>query len=441
MSGLVLSQLGAPLIASLDGSARPVVGNIRAPRAGVRGSSRRARTNAGQAHVVTGAQRILIYNVKQLRDSFAMRDDFDFEAFMGQWFVPNPDRGQALPERSARLIIGGNYLIHPNRRVEAHLKLRNDAGKVESRTLVGEVGRADEFTIRLELDGGVREVFEVVDPATLRRVSSNIGTVEDELSLVLQKRYETAAAKPVAPSILFNTMPKSGSIFISRWLAMGLNLHETKVAVCLFPDDLIIREKYDRFITGGKICQQHLPARDLNLRFIANRDPRIIVHLRDPRQATVSWTHHLDNFYEKQESVPACKLGLEAVMPPLPSDYFARPFDARLDYQIHTHLPQLIEWTQGWVSAAQSAAYGLKVLFTSFEGFKRDPDNVISSILGHYSISKEAFDWSKRPAATSETHFRKGEVDEWREVFTREQVKYASSLLSDRLVKEFGWSA
>lgn len=384
----------------------------------------------------------MIYNTKQLQDPFGMRNDIDFEPFLGQWFVPNPDRGQALPAATARLIIGGNYLIHPDRRVEAHLKLRDDAGNVEDRTLVGEVGKTDKFTLRLELDGGVKELFEVVDPATLRRVSSNIGTVEDGLSLVLQKRYdyETGAKKAAAPSILFNTMPKSGSIFISRWLAMGLNLQETKVAVCLFPDDLIIREKYDQFITGGKICQQHLPAKDLNLRFIANRDPRIIVHLRDPRQATVSWTHHLDNFYAHRESVPACKLGLEAVTPPLPADYFARPFDARLDYQIRTHLPQLIEWTQGWVSAARAGTYGLKVRFTTFEGFKRDPEKVVSEILGHYSINSAAFDWSRRPAATSETHFRKGAVDEWREVFTNEQARYARSLLSAQLVKDFGWS-
>jgi hypothetical protein len=363
----------------------------------------------------------------------------DFEPFMGQWFVPNPDRGQVLPGGSARLIIGGNYFILPDRRVEVRLKLRDEAGNVQDRILVGEISNADEFTVKLDLDGGVREVFEVVDPATLRRISSNIGTLEDELSLVLQKRYEAAAAKSRVSSILFNTMPKSGSIYISRWLAMGLNLQETKIAVCLFPDDLIIRDKYDRFVTGGKICQQHLPARDLNLRFIANRDPRIVVHLRDPRQATLSWTHHLDNFYEQRDSVPGCKLGLEAVTPPLPSDYFDRPFEQRLDYQIRTHFPQLIEWMQGWASAARTRTYGLRILFTTFEGFKRQPEKVISDILAHYSINSRAFNWSRRPEATSETHFRKGEVDEWREVFTKEQAEYAASLLPAELAKDFGW--
>jgi len=243
--------------------------------------------------------------------------------------------------------------------------------------------------------------------------------------------------KPVRPGILFVTLPKSGSIFVSRWLASGLGVREMKVAVCLFPNDLIIREKLDELAAGDAIAQQHVPPLDLNLRFIANRTKRLVVHVRDPRQATLSWVHHLDNFFAHKDIVPACAFGLEAVSPPLPGDYFERSFAHKVDYQIDVHLPILVRWIQEWLGA--QSLYGLDILYTAYEEFLADQRKFISGILAHFDIPPSCFEWRKVPERSAQNHYRLGKADEWREAFTPGQMHRATSQTPEGLCERFGW--
>ena len=239
------------------------------------------------------------------------------------------------------------------------------------------------------------------------------------------------------PGILFVTLPKSGSIFISRWLAKGLGIREMKVAVCLFPNDLIIREKLDELVAGNAIAQQHVPPLDLNLRFIANRTKRFVVHVRDPRQATLSWVHHLDNFFAHKDIVPACAFGLEAVSPVLPGDYFDRSFEQKVDYQIDTHLPILARWIEEWLGA--QGLYSFEILYTAYEDFLADQEKFISVILAHFGIPSSSFEWQKVPERSPQNHYRLGNADEWRQAFTPEQMLRATSQIPDGLYERFGW--
>ncbi len=363
----------------------------------------------------------------------------DLSAIAGQWFIPNPDKGQPLSGRLARLIIGGQYRIDVDGRVAAQFELRGDAGLVERLALFGEVSAVDRLVVSLILDGEIRETFEFVDHNTLRRRSSNIGTEEKCIDLILQKRF--LSLKPSMPSILFNAMPESCANDVGKWLADGLNMEETKVAAGLFPNDIVIRERFDRFARGGRICRQHLPATDLNIRFIANREPRMIVHLREPRQATVSWVFRLDSFHKNQDKFADCRLALEAVSPLLPAGYFEMPFEERLAYQVKTYLPQLVNWTNGWVAAARSRQDGISVLFTTAEDFERQPEQVIKQILAHYEIPETQFDWSRKPRLAMETRFQKGGADHWDTVFKPEQKAFADDLLSPALAEAFAWAA
>ena len=232
----------------------------------------------------------------------------------------------------------------------------------------------------------------------------------------------------IFPGILFNTMPKSGSIFILHCLSQGLAIPETKISVCLFPDDLILRNKLDDLVLGNTVVQQHIPARDINLRFLSNRLKRMVVHVRDPRQATLSWMHHLDNFYANKDLVPACALGLEATTPALPEDYFARDPMARLDYLLETHLPTLVEWTNNWVKAADSAA-GPEILFTTYEEFILDQKRFLEQLLTFFQVPDGLFDWSRLPHKTARTHYRKGQSNEWESVFSNTQRELAKKVI------------
>ena len=212
-----------------------------------------------------------------------------------------------------------------------------------------------------------------------------------------------------------------------------------KVAVSLFPDDLVLRPKLDVLARGNMISQQHVPASDINLRHIAARLPNIAVHVRDPRQATVSWMHHLKNFNVHRKTIPACEYGLQATSSALPESYFNWNDEKQMDWLLNFHFEQLISWTQGWVKAADEASVAPAILFTSHEELANDRDDLLRRLLRHYGIDPKEFNWNALPEATPQTHFRKGRIDEWRETLTETQMKKATARIPDELALRFGW--
>ncbi|HEY9081047.1 hypothetical protein [Magnetovibrio sp.] len=356
----------------------------------------------------------------------------------GTWVVQNPDQGESLPDADSRLLTGGGFVITSNGHVTATSVYRDFTGNTYEHAYRGIATLRSDGVYVLEYDDGHVEIYAVADAHRLTRQSTTRSTLEAACVLNLVSQSERPRAAHL-PGIFLNTMPKSGSIYISRWLGMGLTIPEMKIAVCLFPDDLIIRSKLDVLAKGNAVCQQHVPAKDINLRFIANRLSHMAVHVRDPRQATLSWTHHLDKFYGLRDSQPDCVLGLESVNPALPDDYFTWDFSRKLDYQIETHLPQLIEWTDGWLKASQSNSYGLNILMTTFENFVSDPNTFIEALLAHFQIDQSAFDWSKIPSKDGGQHFRRGLTDEWKTAFSPQQLRKAETIVKSDVGGHFGW--
>ena len=363
------------------------------------------------------------------------------DSLHGHWTVQNADKGEILEGAGDLLITGGTVQIDATAgTIHAAFTARNS----ENRTIhlrrsgVIEAGTDQEFQVRIGVD--TRLTLRRLGDGRLRRISYNGATREAELVLAPESpQIEAGTARSVAlPPILFNTMPKSGSIFISRSLARALGIEETKIAVSLFPDDLVLRDRLDVLARGNMISQQHVPAREPNLRFLANRLGRMIVHVRDPRQATLSWLHHLDNFHAHRDIEPACRLGLEAVSPALPDDYFERDFSAKLDHLLDTHYPQLIDWTRGWVEA-ENTTPGLDIRITTYEEFVAAPDTFMASILAYFDIPESVFDRAELPNREAQTHFRAGRTDEWKEAFSKEQRKRAAGKLPQDLSTRFGW--
>jgi hypothetical protein len=359
----------------------------------------------------------------------------------GVWSVGNADQGQYLATVDDRIVTGGEVLIDSRfPHFFARLEMRTGGNAQTVFRLAGPIRKvADERFMVLFTDGTRAELTRLPDGRLL--CTSHTGqTVEHELVLspARQSIAKDDRTRTRLPPILLNTMPKSGSIFILRCLSQGLGIGETKIATNLFPDDLIIREKLDDLALGNLIAQQHLPARDINLSFLGRRLDRMIVHVRNPRQAMLSWLHHLDNFHAHRHIEPACELGLEAVTPALPPDYFERTISEKIDHLLDAHLPQLINWTEDWVDAADSRS-GLEIRITTFENFVADPAAFLESLLDYFGIAQADFDATKLPRREARTHFRKGLTDEWRTVFSAAQQDKAAAMIPETLARRFAW--
>ena len=248
------------------------------------------------------------------------------------------------------------------------------------------------------------------------------------------RNYQSDAIGRGIPPILFATMPKSGSIYIANRLVNAFAAPFCRISLNLFPVDPIIPSWLAAFALGGAVCQEHLDASPRNLELLQRHGvTRLIVHVRDPRQATLSWTHHVETLTEDAAFLR------RRLAPSLPADYDGLSFSRKLDWQIGRHLPLLMEWLTPWVAMVDDAAQGLAVLFTRYEAFRRSEDDFFAELRRFYGI--ENADFAANPAdLTSERfHFRKGRTDEWREVFSEAQRDAAWTRMPSRLNERFGW--
>lgn len=239
------------------------------------------------------------------------------------------------------------------------------------------------------------------------------------------------------PPMLVTTMPKTGTYFISALFESGLKIESRIVSHQYFPEDVIRQPELRKLSEGNCISQDHFGASRINLTHIARHVDRVLVHLRDPRQAMLSYVHYLnDPSFRANE-----KATLKFIYPPLPDDFYALPLSQRLDWGIDHWLPLLVDWVQGWLKAeAEGAAAGtpLRIGFTRFEEMATDREAFIARVLDFFDIPAARF-FAPPLKAEEIKHFRRGETDEWRRALTPAQIARANRQIPPAMAERFGW--
>jgi len=236
------------------------------------------------------------------------------------------------------------------------------------------------------------------------------------------------------PPMLITTMPKSGTYYISKLLTQGLFINSRIVSHQYFPCDVIRQPELRVFAQGSAVSQDHFGAGKINLVHIAKHVDRMIVHVRDPRQAMLSYVHFLDTsqFRKTEEET------LLFIYPPMPDDFYRRDLEARIDWAIENWLPLLIEWTEEWVAAAAALDRPL-IKFTRYEDLVADREQFVRDVLQFFGIPLARYA-PPRIGFDDDIHFRKGEVAEWMTTFTPKQAAAATAKIPTELAKRFGWA-
>ncbi|MBF0588780.1 MAG: hypothetical protein HQL53_06605 [Magnetococcales bacterium] len=237
------------------------------------------------------------------------------------------------------------------------------------------------------------------------------------------------------PSIALVTLPKSGSAYIANKMSKMFNLYQLLISFRAFPYDYIIPGLADIFAKGGLIYWSHLDASPHNLETLYQANIRKIhLHIRDPRQATLSWAHHLE-----KETIGISFIERFYTSPFIPEHYHTWPFERKLDWQIRTFLPQSIHWILEWLNIAEHDDR-FDVQISEFAQLKNNPDAVLHNIVTFYAFPTKLehnFDYSTKKG---KDHYRKGELNEWMDVFTEQQIRVAEDLVPDKLKKRFSWT-
>ncbi|MCH8113406.1 MAG: sulfotransferase domain-containing protein [Proteobacteria bacterium] len=246
---------------------------------------------------------------------------------------------------------------------------------------------------------------------------------------------QEVAIKRGIPGILLVTMPKSGSLYMLMRLSKGLGVPICHASLDLFPTDRVIPSWAQALALGGAVAQEHLDASSRNMAELVRAGlSKAVVHVRDPRQATLSWVHHVETTTGDREHIR------QLMSPPITKMYDRFDLGRKIDWQIENYLPLLVKWTQQWMDFADACASDFEVLFTRYEDFRADEGANIRKILNYMGVSPEAFDFSPLKTSREALHRRKGEADEWREVFSRTQRRRATELVPEDMCARFGWA-
>ncbi|HTB64113.1 MAG TPA: sulfotransferase domain-containing protein [Opitutales bacterium] len=238
---------------------------------------------------------------------------------------------------------------------------------------------------------------------------------------VLEESLRHAKQSLRLPLIMLNTLPKSGSIFLVESLRTGLNIPVKRVSAGYFPMDLADYRPLADAAEGNAVSQAHLDANPTNLQLLSDYSRRVVLHLRDPRQALLSWIHHVHgyaNIGQLRESM---------VTPVPPVSLFQSGLSAEIDWHLAHHFGNLLNWMERWLEHAESGN-SPTLLISHFHDLRANPQTAIERILDFYGIPRQAYTPKDIPR-TRETHFRKGELDEWREVFNSTQKQICADLM------------
>jgi hypothetical protein len=217
------------------------------------------------------------------------------------------------------------------------------------------------------------------------------------------------------------TIPKSGSLYLAEVLRQGLNIPYKEVSSGYFPLDVFEYRKLNAYSTGKVISKAHLGANPINLHLMKAFSPRIVLHLRDPRQAMLSMLHHLKRDFEDDPHYLAW-------VAPAPSREILRgSLSEAIDWYLAHHLTNLLEWTESWLAHAESGEKP-SVLVTHYHDLRENVQTVVERILNFYQIPPRAYVAKEVPKDWA-THYRKGELEEWREVFNPTQQKICADLM------------
>lgn len=243
-------------------------------------------------------------------------------------------------------------------------------------------------------------------------------------------RQVTGAARGL-PTMFLTTLPKSASESIWNKLAESLGLAQCHLSLGLFPECTLVPARVQAAAAGGIIVKEHIGPTPHNLETLARHGlTRVIVHHRDPRQATLSWAHFARDDIQQRLMAPLWR----RIVPP--AQILADDLGAALDWCLEHYLPLLIQFLRGWRAVAADPTQPVSVLFSSFEQFRIDPDAYFEQVLSFYDIDKAAY----TAAAEAEVvHLRKGRVDEWRSVFSAAQQRRAWERIPADMAADFGW--
>lgn len=257
-----------------------------------------------------------------------------------------------------------------------------------------------------------------------------------------------------APSIFFVSLPKSGTVYTWNMLTRctGLKIpdfHKLQgwddytagrdfscgdLYACGDYNTQLLRPEAMPLYMTGFVFGGHMQASFHNMRVLKETGiDRIAVLLRDPRDAFVSWVHHLRTLGPKARDY-------HSRIYHWPMEYYAWTLEKQFSYQIRTFLPVVVNWIEGWLDYFASKKRDLNVKIVYYDELKTRPQQYIRRLVEFYGCKNFDLSVVESPKV-GEMHYRKGQHGQWQEEFSAPDQRLVAELMQDRLLTLFDKAA
>ena len=247
-------------------------------------------------------------------------------------------------------------------------------------------------------------------------------------------------------SIIINALPKSGSLYIVLTLAKTLsytmfNNVQRIVTHGLNHSHVDSKAVQDFIMENGAIAQVHIAPVKYNLDILYYSGlTKFVVLFRDPRDALVSWAHHLER---KDVNVPWVQ-NMQFASGMISRDYYKLSWEEKLQDLVDNYYSIELDWIREWVNVESHNIFD--ILFVTYEEFISNKEIFIKKILHFFGLLKDdtSIIWpgeSKRIDGDINlgTHLRRGVVGSHTDELTRTQVNILNTKSDKYLFDRFNW--
>ena len=242
--------------------------------------------------------------------------------------------------------------------------------------------------------------------------------------------------------IVFISMPRSGTGFVSNAILNGMKLNdlrnEYKFSDSWFPKKAIfpfnghLSSPYFIPMKNGFVSG-HAPATFENLSFLDHLTDKTVVNFRDPRQSIISWVHYMKYLQYTGNYSAIFEYKID-------ENYFTRSFEYQIDWQIDNFfLETNINWIKKWLEVKNNNYFNGEILYLNYELLVDNMDNYFSKILKFYNLDNSIFKLPKKPKFKNQSHLRKGDKNEWKQVLTNRQILKINNFIPESWFNEYKW--
>lgn len=246
---------------------------------------------------------------------------------------------------------------------------------------------------------------------------------------------QNKAASRGVPLVFIVAMHKSASEYIELALTTALDCPSLYPSTPTFPKDLLIPALLSRAAQGGIVVRTHTGGSPDNIEMLRKEGiQRLVIHTRDPRQVTLSWVHMIRRIDDERFQFDRL-----LYTPRIPIEFRNWKLDMQLGWAVENYFPQLMRWSDTWAqSIPQLSDFEIEIM--RYERFHGNPAPFLEKLVGFFGADTSSIAQTLQsvpPAA--QPNFRRAQIDEWRDVFGREQQNHMAKMIKAQTADCFSW--